>query len=75
MKNTRSTHYKLRNMGTDTADCGPGKFTFHDTINTLDFATNSCVTRKDTADCVCSRFVFRDAIILQKPVNIACHGY
>ncbi|KAM7293621.1 hypothetical protein ISCGN_023229 [Ixodes scapularis] len=52
----RCTRYKPRDAGTDTADRGQGKFAFHDAINTREFATNSCVTRKDTAGCRRGRF-------------------
>ena len=52
----RGTRYKPRDAGTDTADHGHGEFAFHDSINTPEFTTNSCVTGKDTAGCRRSRF-------------------
>lgn len=47
---------------TDTANCGHGKFAFHDSINKRELATNSCFPVKDNVDHGCSRLVFHGAI-------------
>lgn len=63
----RGTHYKPRDMRTDTAYCVHGKQAFHNMITMLHFATNSRVKEKDMADCRCSRCMFYGVINMQKP--------
>ncbi|CAN8032995.1 unnamed protein product, partial [Ixodes persulcatus] len=68
MIRTGGTRYKPRDAGTDTADHGHGEYAFRDSINTLEFTTNSCVA--DVAD---SRVSQRDGPAETRR-ELASHG-